>query len=65
MYDAGVIDKKTMRSFDRACLTPIRVFTGAEIRALREREDVGQMVFADYLNVTKCPVSQHREHILR
>jgi len=31
MYDAGVIDKKTMRRFDRACLTPMRVFTGAEI----------------------------------
>ena len=58
MYDVGVIDKKTMRSFDRACLTPIRDFTGAEIRALREREEVSQMVFAYYLNVTKDYISK-------
>ena len=58
MYDAGVIDKKMMRDFDRACLTPIRDFTGAEIRALREREEVSQMVFAYYLNVSKDYVSK-------
>ena len=58
MYEAGVIDKKTMRSFDCASLTPIRDFTGAEIRALREREEVSQMVFAYYLNVSKDYVSK-------
>ena len=58
MYDAGIIDKKTMRSFDRSCLTPIHDFTGAEIRALREREEVSQMVFAYYLNVSKDYVSK-------
>ena len=58
MYDAGVIDKRTMRSFDHSCLTPIHEFTAAEIRALREREEVSQSVFARYLNVTKDYVSK-------
>lgn len=58
MFDAGDIDKKTMRSFDESCLTPIHDFTGEEIRALREREEVSQMVFAHYLNVTKDYVSK-------
>lgn len=58
MYDAGVIDKKTMRSFDESCLTQIHDFTGEEIRALRKREDVSQSVFAHYLNVTKDYVSK-------
>ena len=58
MYDAGVIDKKTMRSFDESCLTPIHDFTGKEIRELREREEVSQDVFAHYLNVTRDYVSK-------
>jgi len=58
MFEAGVIDKQTMRSFDKSCLTPIHEFSAEEIRALREREEVSQVVFAHYLNVTKESVSQ-------
>ncbi len=58
MFKAGVIDKQTMRRFDESCLTPVHEFSGAEIRAIREREGVSQTVFAHYLNVTKESVSQ-------
>ncbi len=58
LHEAGLIDKQTMRRFDQSCLTPIRKFTAEEIRALREREQVSQTVFAAYLNVTKDSVSQ-------
>jgi putative transcriptional regulator len=54
----GAIDKKTMRRFDDACLTPIAPLKPAEIRALREKENVSQSVFANYLNVTSSLVSQ-------
>jgi putative transcriptional regulator len=57
-YSAGVIDKRTMRRFDDSCLTPVHEFTAAEIRALREREQVSQSVFANHLNVSKESVSQ-------
>lgn len=58
MYDAGVISKQTMHRFDESCLTPVHEFTAEEIRALREREEVSQKVFALYLNVSKDSVSQ-------
>ena len=58
LHDAGLIDKHTMRHFDDSCLTPVRLFSAGEIRALREREDVSQSVFASYLNVTKDSVSK-------
>jgi putative transcriptional regulator len=58
MFEAGVIDKKTMRQFDESCLTPIRPFTPSEIKALREREEVSQTVFACHLNVSKDSISQ-------
>ncbi len=58
LHTVGAIDKRTMREFDEACLTPIEVLAPAQIRALREREGVSQPVFARYLNVTKSVVSQ-------
>ena len=54
----GMIDKQTMRRFDESCLTPIHQFSARQIRALREREEVSQTVFASYLNVTKGSVSK-------
>lgn len=58
LYEAGFIDKRTMREFDESSLTPIREFTPGQIRALREREQVSQMVFAHHLNISKESVSQ-------
>ncbi len=58
MFDAGVIDKKTMRQFDQSCLTPIHEFMPNEIKALREHENVSQPVFAHCLNVSKDLISQ-------
>ena len=58
LHDAGVMDQRTLRSFDELCLTPVRPMTATDIRALRARERVSQAVFARYLNVTTGLVSQ-------
>ncbi|MBF0184088.1 MAG: DNA-binding transcriptional regulator [Magnetococcales bacterium] len=58
MYEAGVVDKQTMREFDEACLTPVKQFAPEEIRQLREKSQVSQSIFANYLNVSKDSVSQ-------
>ena len=58
LYAAGIMDKQTMRTFDDACLTPVRALAPAEIRVLREREGASQAVFARYLNVTPSLISQ-------
>ncbi|MGD9507447.1 MAG: helix-turn-helix domain-containing protein [Geminicoccaceae bacterium] len=58
LHAAGLMDRRTMRRFDAACLTPVRPLTAGEIRALREREGASQAVLARYLNVTKGLVSQ-------
>lgn len=55
---AGVIDKATMREFDALCLTPVEPMAPQDIRALREREQVSQPVFAQYLNVRRDAVSK-------
>lgn len=53
LYEVGVIDKKTMREFDKACLTPISSLSPDEIRQVRENAQLSQSVFAHYLNVSK------------
>ncbi len=58
LHEAGIIDKQTMREFDESCLTPIHDFTAKQIKALREREQVSQTVFAHHLNISKDSISQ-------
>jgi putative transcriptional regulator len=58
LHKAGLVDKATMREFDALCLTPVTPMAPEEIRALREREQVSQPVFAHYLNVRKDAVSK-------
>jgi putative transcriptional regulator len=55
---AGLMDRRTMRKFDEACLTPGRPLSAEEIRALRQREGASQAVLARYLNVTPGLISQ-------
>jgi hypothetical protein len=40
LHEAGAIEAKTMREFDRACLTPIMTLTPAAIRRIREKEAI-------------------------
>jgi len=57
LHQIGAIDKTTMRTFDETCLEPASELAPEEIRALRQREQVSQSVFAHYLNVSKNIVS--------
>jgi len=58
LHKAGLLGKATMREFNALCLAPVEPLAPEEIRALRERENVSQPVFAHYLNVRKDAVSK-------
>ena len=58
LRDAGLMDKQTMREFDRLCLTPVAAMSPDEIKAVRLGTRVSQTVFARYLNVSPGVVSQ-------
>ncbi len=58
LAEAGLMSKRTMRTFDEMCLTPVEDMAPEDIRALRLREHASQAVFARYLNVTTGLVSQ-------
>lgn len=58
LHAIGAVDRKTMRSFDDSCLTPVTALSPEEIVAVRKREGVSQSVFAHYLNVSVGSVSK-------
>lgn len=58
LHKIGAIDNKTMREFDRACLTPVLKLSPAAIRRIRSKAAVSQAVFAAHLNVTTGVVSK-------
>jgi putative transcriptional regulator len=58
LHKAGLVDQTTMRKFDLLCLTQVETLSPDEIRAIREREQVSQPVFARYLNVRRDAVSK-------
>ena len=58
LHEIGGVDKKTMREFDRMCLTKIETLSAAEIRAIREKAGVSQSVFAEHIGVTTGLVSK-------
>jgi putative transcriptional regulator len=58
LTEAGVMAKRTMKSFDAMCLTPVEDLTAEDIRSIRLREKASQAVFARHLNVTPGLVSQ-------
>lgn len=49
LYGLGMIDKKTMRKFDAACLTPVRKLTPTAIRSTGRKGDVSKAVSAAHL----------------
>jgi putative transcriptional regulator len=58
MFRVGAIDKATMRTFDKACLTPPRPIAPAQIKRIRESQRVSQPVFARYLNTSESTVEK-------
>jgi len=52
----GAISKVTMREFDAICPPPVREFSAADIRQLRERLKFSQPVFAHHLHTTASTV---------
>jgi len=56
LYQAGAIDKVTMREFDAICPPPVRKFTAEDIKRLREALKFSQPVFALHLHTTASTI---------
>jgi len=58
LFEIGLMDAKTMHSFDVKCLPPVKQFTPNQIKQIRLREKVSQPVFAEYLNASPSTIKK-------
>lgn len=65
MYQAGTIDKATMRGFDKSCLALPETIEPLQIKRIRESQRVSQPVFARYLNISESTVEKWETGVKR
>jgi putative transcriptional regulator len=58
LYEAGTMSATTMREFDALCLPPVKEYSAAQIRRLRQRTKASQAVFAACLNTSTSTVQK-------
>lgn len=58
LYKVGALDKATMRDFDSRHLAIASEMKPAQIKRLREANNVSQPVFARYLNTSESTVEK-------
>lgn len=56
LYEAEIIDKKTLRNLTEEDLPLLHEFTGEEIQQMRKKQSLSQSVFARYLNVSPAMI---------
>jgi len=56
LLEAGAISKITLREFDALCPPPVREFSAADIKRLRERLKFSQSVFALHLHTSPSTI---------
>lgn len=56
LYNADIIDKKTLRNLTDDDLPVLNEYTGEEIQQLRKQQKLSQSVFAKYLNVSPAMI---------
>ncbi|RQY09174.1 transcriptional regulator [Burkholderia stagnalis] len=58
LHEAGAMDAVTLREFDALCLPPVKTYSAAQIRRLRQRSKASQAVFAACLNTSTSTVQK-------
>lgn len=58
LHAADVMDRVTLREFDRLCLPPVEPLEPEQIKRLREKARVSQAVFAAMLNTSLSTVQK-------
>lgn len=65
LLSVDAIPQETMRNFDKACLNNVDKLQPIEIKALREKLNVSQTVFASYLNTSVSTVQKWESGVKR
>ena len=62
LTEAGVMTKRTMKTFDELCLTPVKDLSPTEIRAIRLREQAQSRLLPSFSSSAAVPVRARGYH---
>lgn len=58
LYNAGLMDKITLREFDSLCIPPVEPLAPHQIKQIRESNRISQSVFASILNTSPSTIQK-------
>ena len=58
LFSVDAIPQETMRSFDKTCISHVQDLQPVEIKAMREKLNISQPVFARYLNTSVSTIQK-------
>ena len=58
LHDAGLVNKTTMREFDKSCLNPVPAYHGKDVQRIRQNLHVSQGILAQYMNISVSTVQK-------
>jgi putative transcriptional regulator len=58
LYNASLMDKITLREFDRLCIPPVEALEPHQIKQIRESNRISQTVFASILNTSPSTIQK-------
>ncbi|WP_321853188.1 helix-turn-helix domain-containing protein [Paraburkholderia tropica] len=58
LREAGLVDKRTMRRFDKSCIAETPEFDAKAVASIRAKAKVSQAVFAAYMNTSVSTVQK-------
>ena len=54
----GLMDTKTLRELEALCLTPLKEYSPEQIKQIRLKHHLTQVVFATYLNISPSTIQK-------
>jgi putative transcriptional regulator len=58
LNQAGLMDTKTKQEFDALCLPPLKEYNAKQIKHIRLKSNLTQVIFATYLNLSPSTIKK-------
>lgn len=58
IHNLGIVNKQTMKEFDKLCFKNIKMLNQNDIKHIREKEHVSQSILAKYLNMSVSTIAK-------
>jgi len=58
LHEVGLMDTETLQEFDTICFPPLKTYTPEQIKRIRLKHNLNQVLFAMYLNLNLSTIQK-------